>query len=66
MVVAMRECEFLMTECSLPEAEQVLAAASWGLRLLSKYTMYLPAIEIALQHAGMVACVKVRYLSARL
>ena len=62
----MRECEFLMTECSWPEAEQVLAAASWGLQLLSKYTMYLPAIEVALPHVGMVACIKLREVHARL
>ena len=66
MVVAMMGREFLMTEHSWPEAERVLAAASWGVQRLSKYTMYLPAIEIALPHAGMVACIKWREVHARL
>ena len=63
-VVAIMGREWLMTEHSWPEAERVLAAASWGVRQLSKYTMYLPAIEIALPYAGMVACVKLREVHA--
>ena len=60
----MMGCEFLMTERSWPEAERVLAAASWGVRRLAKYTMYLPAIEIAPPHAGIVACVRLREVHA--
>ena len=66
MVVAMMGREFLMTEHSWPEVEQVLAAASWGVRQLAKYTMYLPTIEIALTYTGMAACVRLREVHARL
>ena len=66
VVVALMGRDFSVTEQSWPEAERLLAAASWGVRRLAKYTMYLPAIEIALPNAGLVACVKLHDVHAKL
>ena len=46
-VVAMIGWELTVTEAARPDLEHWLLAACWCVRRLSRYTMYVPSVEVA-------------------
>ena len=46
-VVAMIGRELTVTEAARPDLERWLLAACWCVRRLSRYTMYVPSVEVA-------------------
>ena len=65
-VVAMIGRELTVTEAARPDLKRWLLAACWCVRRLSRYTMYVPSVEVAVPQVAMVAALKLWDLHCKL
>ena len=58
--------DFTITELGWTDPERLLLAACWGVRHLARYTLFTPALTLALPDDAHVALVSLKDLHSKL